>query len=242
MLRVIVAIMAVVALAVPAAAYETTWDGDAAGDITIYLTLDCYIQIEWQDTDIVFDGVSGWFCDQLEDVAYAACPDGDGKFPTDPWAGSSYYASGGLFYESADGAVIFIRSNNPLSMSVTTNGDLYFEEEGCESYIPTWFTMCAAPFMVDGVWTGVGDIPGDGWGTYLNETGAGVLGYNDPVEGKHPNQTAFPCAPPANNWVLGPLCPGIEGTLKFLGRIHRHGMEDMGGNYTTVLNVLFTSP
>jgi len=72
MLRVIVAIMAVVALAVPAAAYETTWDGDAAGDITIYLTLDCYIQIEWQDTDIVFDGVSGWFCDQLEDVAYAA--------------------------------------------------------------------------------------------------------------------------------------------------------------------------
>ncbi len=244
MLRILIAIMAVAALAVSAAAYTTTWDGSPTGDITIYLGLNCYVQVEWQDTDIVFNEVGDWYCTQLEGVGYSACPDPDGKDPTNPWAGGGYYTSDlGMYYESADGAVIFVRSNNPLSMKVTANGNLHAVDPDCgDCYIPTWFTVAAAPFMVDGTWTGVGNIPGDGWGTYLDEEAAGTFGYNDGTYGIYPMQKAFPCSPALGNWTLGPLCPGVEGTLKFLARIHRNGMEDPGGDYTTVLNVLFSSP
>ncbi len=243
MLRIIVTIMAIAALTLSAAAYTTVWDGDAAGDITIYLGLDCYVQIQWQDIDIIFNDGTDYFCPQLEDIGYSACPDGDGKGPLNPWAGSGYYTGdAGMYYESADGAVIFFRSNNPLSMEVDSNGDLHAVDPDCgDCYIPTWFTMCAAPLMVEGEWVGVGTIPGDGWGTYLHEDSPGVLGYNNIPHGLYPTQEAFACEP-ANHWVLGPLCPGVEGTMKFLARIHRNGLADAGGDYTTVLNVLFTSP
>ncbi len=244
MLRVIVAIMAVVALTLSAAAYDTVWDGSPSGDITIDLMLNCYVQIEWQDVDIVFDDNADWYCAQLEGLGYSACPDPDGKGPLNPWAGGGYYTSNmGMYYESFDGAVIFFRSNNPLSMDVTVNGDLHAVDPDCgDCYIPTWLTMCAAPLMVEDVWTGVGTIPNDGWGTYLHLDSPGVLGYNDPVYGVYPMQQAIPCEPPATHYVLGPLCPGVEGTMKFLARIHRNGMLDAGGDYSTVVNVLFTSP
>lgn len=246
MLRTLLAIVAIAAVVVPAMAYEETWDGAPDGDLTVYLELDCYVQIEWQDTDIVFDEAGDWWCATREGVGYSACPDPEGKYPTDPWAGDSYYAgAAGMYYESADGAVIFIRSNNPLTMDVHVNGNLHSTNPDCgDCYIPTWFTLAAAPFMVEGVWTGVGNIPGDGWGTYIHEDAPpdpGVLGYNDAFYGIWPNQKAFPCDPASNNWVLGPLCPGLQGTLKFLARINRHGMVDPGGDYTTWLDVQFTS-
>jgi hypothetical protein len=249
MLRAILATVAVLALAVPAAAYDTIWDFPVAGtdqdeDIYIYLELDCYIQIDWQDLEIHFDGTNDWWSETLMGVAYQdMSTEPGGKIPTDPWAGDAYYAPTGMYYESGDGAVIYVNSNNCLSMHVHSNGDLWCDPacEDCEPYtIPTWFTVALAPFYVAGTQITTGTIPLDGLGCYLFDE-AGDFGYDDPAY-NWPDQYAFPCDPASEEWVLGPLCPHVYGTIKFLARIHRHGMEDPGCDYATWLDVWFTTP
>ena len=250
MLRVLIAMMAVAALAVPAAAYETSWDFPSGGtqneNIDIYLTLDCWIQIDWQDTEIYFDGDNDYWSTQLESLAYAPCPDdAPGKNAQDPWGGADYYTGGaGRYYESFDGAVIFVRSNNPLSMMVHTNGDLLSTDPLCgDCTIPTWFTVALCPFWVEGVQLDAGLIPISGGqpGVYLFDD-AGEFGYDDTVPGYFfPYQKAFACEPASQEWTLGPLCPYVEGTIKFLARVLRHGLEDAGGDYHTFLDVHFST-
>jgi hypothetical protein len=252
MFRLILVVLAVAALTVSAGAYPTQWDGAADGDLTITLGLGCYIQIQWQDTDMVFDydgdTAEDYYCNELMGTAYLHCPDPDGKTPSDAWAGSEYYCgTDGMYYMTNDGARIFVRSNNPLSMAVHTNGDLHYydPDTSTDLYIPTWFTMCACPFMVGGSWFADGQVPESGvpllWGSYLYDTGGFVIGDSNPTY-FFPNEWAFPCAPASNTYTWGPLVPGVEGTIQWLARIQRFGMLDQGGDYATHLDVTFSSP
>lgn len=249
MFRLILVTIAVAALTLSAGAYPTEWDGEADGDLTITLGLGCYIQIQWQDTDMVFDlvgdGGEDYYCNDLTGTAYLHCPDPDNKTPSDAWAGSEYYCGvDGMYYMTFDGARIFVRSNNPLSMAVHVNGDLFWDDPECgPQTIPTWFTMCAAPFMVGGSWFADGEVPESGgqWGSYLFDAGSGLIGDSDPAQ-FFPNEYAFPCEPASQTWTWGPLCPGVEGTVKWLARIQRFGMLDLGGDYTTHVDVTFSSP
>ncbi len=228
----------------PLMGYEQIWDGNSEGDIEINLQVDCYIQITWQDTEIDFTDQSpyDYWSTQLMGLGYSACPDDDNKHPMDPWAGDQWYTGGnGRYYESHDGAVIYVHTNNELTMSVQTNGDLTGQvHPAANNTIPTYFTVALAPFMIDDVWLTTGTIPGGGQGSYLYESGLGVFGYNNPSY-NYPDQYAFPCAP-ASQWQLGPMMPETQGTIKFLCRIHRNGMADPGDHYYTSLNVMFTSP
>jgi hypothetical protein len=245
MLRILMAMLAVVALTVSAAAYTTQWDGDQTGQLDINLTLNCYIQILWQDSVITFSDSytfpnGDYWCNTLEGAQYTALPGPDSKPATDPWAGNGapYY------FESGDGADIYVKSNNALSMRVTPAGDLQASgEDDCpDCTIPTWFTCAlSGPFVVQGLDIGLGTIPGDGNGVYLADGGSYEFSYTDGTYGVWPNQHAFSCAD-TGTWHLGPLCPYVEGNIKFLARILRSGMADAGGDYTTHLDVAFASP
>ena len=248
MLRILIAIMAVAALAVPAMGYETQWEGDQDGNLDIHLQLDCWIQIQWQNQLIEFDGLGDWYHTSLDHFAYIACPDPEGKFPTDPWAGDAYYCgSDGMYYESADGAVIFVRSNNDLSMMVHTNGDLTGTLNPPYDTLPTWFTVCLSPFQIGGVAL-VGSVPTvPETGHYLYDAGGSAFGHANDGAGpagwdNWPDQYPFPCAPASQNWTLGSMPPYVEGTIKFLGRVERHGLADQGDDYHTFLDVHFTTP
>jgi hypothetical protein len=240
-MRNLLVLFCVMALAAPIWGYETIWEGAPDNDIEINLQIDCYIQIDWQDCLIEFDGTSDWWSDQLMGVGYAACPDDGGKFAAEPWAGADYYAgTTGRYYESGDGAVIYVHSNNALSMEVHTNGDLYGTINSASNTIPTWFTVALAPFMIDDVWLTTGTIPGDGQGSYLYDAG-GFFGYDNGTY-NYPNQYAFPCDPASQTLILGSMAPEVQGTIKFLCRIERHGMADPGDHYYTWLDVTFTTP
>jgi hypothetical protein len=238
--------MAVAALVAPAAAYTTQWQGDADGNLTIDLIVNCYVQVLWQDQAIVFDSDydsphDPW-SPNLMGTAYAYTGHPDGKVTaTDAWAGHG----APFYFESTDGAWVYVKSNNALSMMVHTNGDLSATDPDCgDCTIPTWFTMAmSGPFVVEGVDIGMGTIPGDGNGVYLApDAVAGELSYTDATHGVHPNQWAFECEPASQEWHLGPLCPYVEGNIKFLARILRSGMADPGGDYSTFLDLHFASP
>ena len=247
MLKKAVLVLGVLVFAIPAFSYNTTWDGDPDNVITINADINCYIQIDWQDVEIHFedDTFTDWWSYQLMGVGYTACPDPEEKFPLDPWAGDQYYCGdSGMYYESGDGARIFVRSNNLLSMTVTTNGDLHGTVNDPNNKIPTWFTVCLAPFWIGGVQL-QGTVPLDGPGQYLYEdpNNPGVFLHGDDSQGhNYPNQYAFPCEPAGNTWTLGPMSPYIQGTIKFLARIHRRGLADPGDSYSTTLNVAFSTP
>ena len=251
MLKKAVLVLGVLVLAIPAFSYDTTWDGDPEGVITINADINCYIQILWQDVDIQFSNTEGYWSWQLMGVSYRECPDTIGqKFPLDPWAGDAYYCGdSGMYYESVDGAHIFVRSNNSLSMTVTTNGDLHGTVNDPNNKIPTWFTVCLAPFIIGGneLQGTVPDPANDTTiaGQYLYEDPAqpGVFLHGDDSQGhNYPNQYAFPCDSAGTSWTLGPMSPYIQGTIKFLARIRRHGLADAGDSYSTTLDVAFSTP
>jgi hypothetical protein len=261
MSRLILTIMAVAVLAASAWAYPDQWEGQGSGTITVSIDIGCWIQTFFEDDDIVFDLVTDpdypdWYYNgaTVEGFAYAACPDGAGKTPSDPWAGyddsgeaTPYYGTDGCFYESRDGARWYIRSNNPLYMTVTTHGDLWGQEcEDCPGeYIPTWFTLAGAPFMESGIWHHIGQIPLDQWGTYFGDDLSGGFTWGNVADPEHlyPTQNCFPCGPGAqsNVWTAT-FCPGLEGTLQWLARIQRFGFADQGASYSTTIDVAFTSP
>lgn len=252
MLRYILAGICVLALATPAFGYEVIWQGEPEGDIDISLQIDCYIQIDRQDSDILFSdgttpGPHDWWMTSLQPVGTVQCPDDGGKTPMDPWAGDSYYAgAGGRFYESYDGATIFVRSNNDFNMQVHTNGDLFGQINDPNNKIPTWWTLCLCPFMMNGIWlTGHTPPLGGCNGCYTYDTGGGppipILAAD--ASGNctgpgHPGQHVYPCEPASTTYKLS--IPAIaEGTMVFHARIERHGMQDPGDQYWTWLDVDF---
>jgi len=226
MLRITFLCLAVLGLAMPALAYDINADIQGTGPVVINATIEGYVQVIYEDVLITFDETDDWWSTTLTGAAYAACPDDEGKFPEDPWAGDSYY--GTRYYESGDGATIYVNSNMALSMTVTTDGDLDNGEGGT---IPTYFTCALAPFQIGGTALS-GNVPGSS-GHYLYED-SGDFAHGDVF----PNQGAFTCA--GGSWTLGPMDPQVEGTIKFLARIERNGMQDMAGDYTTDFDVTFS--
>jgi hypothetical protein len=222
----------VLLLAVPA--MGITWDGSQTGTVVINLNIDGWAQVQWQNTVIDFNGASDWWSASLANVAYASCPDDQGKIPTDAWAGDDYY--GPRYYEAAEGADIFVRSNATIYMDVTTTGDM--TRSGGSETLPTWFTLCFEPFLLDDVWLddGAGGAPGNtDLGCYAFDGGGNTFAT---CTGVFPNQTCFPCAG-ATTWTTGAMDPEVEGTLSFKARVERNGMADQAGSYTTNLNVSF---
>lgn len=236
-----VAAVALMMLSIPAFGYEVIWDGAQSDQIKMSLQIDCYIQIQWQDTDILFTDQPpyDWWSTTLQPVGTQRCPDDDNQHPMYAWAGNQ---AGGRFYESDDGAVIYVHSNNTLSMKVHRNGNLTGQKNSPNNKIPTWFTIALCPFMINGAWLSGHTIPGtsevgiyasDDNGDFVMETGTGA---------DHPNQFVFPCTPASDTYMLGPMDPEVQGTIKFLARIERHGMADPGDQYYTWLDVWFTTP
>ena len=252
MLRILIAVMAVAALVVPAMGYTIT---NPSNTFDINLNIGEYVQIIWQGIHINFNGSTDWWCRSLDHVGYAACPDSFGHVPTDNWAGDNYPTPNGMYYESGDGADIWVKSNTLLSMKVTTTGDL--KGVSTNATIPTWFTTAlSGPFVIGGAQL-VGTVPfsPSPGGHYLYDAGSSVFGHADdgganPVPGgsvpagydNYPDQYPFPCVPAATNWTLVQLTPYVEGNIKFLARCYRLGMADAADTYVTNLNVLFSSP
>lgn len=249
MLRNILIALCVMALAAPAFGYETIWDGSPDDPIKLDVSVDPYIQIQWLDTEIHFNEGTGpdttwdFWADQLANVAYQRCPDDGNKHPPEPFAGDQSYAQqGGRYYESWDAAIIEVISNGDLTMMTQAHGNLKGTLNRPYDEIPTWFTIALCPFMINGTWLddGVGFPFTPEAGCYVGDAGGGRMHYC--VE-TFPNQHPFPCSQPFLGWwILGPLDPVIEGTIRFFCRIERHGMMDKGDQYRTTINVLFITP
>lgn len=241
-MRYFLAALVSLALVTAAWSYSESWDfpsgGTVSENITITLELPCWIQINWQDYTVEFDGVTDYWCYDLMGTMYslpATYPDGKGCL--DPWAG----ATTPVYYESFDGATIYVHANNQLIMDVHTNGNLHgtcvFPNCPEDHWIPTWFTVALCPFMIDDVWL-QGTVPFCGNpGHYLFDDGYPDFGHGD----VYPAQTAFPCDPESNTWILGPMNPEVQGTIKFLARILRSGLVDAGDDYYTWLDVTFST-
>jgi len=232
----------VLLVATAAWSYEVVWDitGDNPQLVTINLQINCYIQVEWQDTAIEFDeagwGAADYWSTQLMGLGYSPGADDDNQWAGSPWAGDDWYAgTTGRFFESGDNAHVFVHSNNEFWMDVTVNGDLYGTINSASNTIPTWFTCALCPFIMGGVQL-MGNVPIGGNGHYLTDAGGGFFGHGD----TYPNQQAFPCATAAT-WRLN-FTPEAEGTIAFLARVERHGMADPGDHYYTDFLVTFGEP
>jgi len=238
MFRTMLIAVVILGLAVPAVAEWDLIGGDQDEAITISLTISEYVQVDWQDTEIHFVGdvlEPDFWSTQLRGLAYSLCPDSDGKYPMDAWAGDPWY--GPIYYESFDGALIYINSNSNIWMTVTPSGDL----DSGDDTIPLYFTMAGTlygdGFLLGDTWCNDGNIPLDGPGSYAADE-APADGFIE-LGGTafFPNQYPFPCAG-SPIYTLN-MDAQTQGTLKFLARIERNGLEDQPGTYTATLNVAF---
>jgi len=226
-------------LAAPASA-QHQWDGAQAGTFSVAITVMGYTQVVWQDTDIVFayndyTNLTGDYRRALAGterglyVALDGSGDNDNKASGDAWTEA--------FYESRDGAHLWLDTNTDILMTVTAGGDL---TSGGDT-IPTWFTLAgsglAGGFLRGGLYVNDGNIPGDGAGGYA----ADDSGPDDIMElgstAFHPNQYPFPMTG-AGPWTLD-LDGHSKGNLKWLARCERHGMDDPAGTYLTTIDVGF---
>lgn len=258
-------VVALLALACTGAyAVDTTWDvqspeGTPVADnwvqeIPITAQVKCYIQIIYQNNDIGFvndKNPGDWFrarADGLIGFYRALDPNNnDDHSSCDPWADG--------YYESRDGAWLWVQTNNPLTMLIHRNGDL---ETVDGDTIPTYWTLAASGnwdngFLVGGQWVNDGDIPLDGAGGYAGTSSPGLtpggtifLG----IQAFYPNQEAFSCETASTTDSLKLPCP-TRGNLMFKARMLRTSIAwgesgdlvpDQAGNYSTKLDVTFTSP
>ncbi len=273
MSKLYVSIMMVALLALvctSAFAVTTTWDvqspeltpvaDDWVQEIPITAQVKCYIQIIYQDNDIGFvndKNPGDWFRARADGLigAYGSLDplNDDDKSSCSAWADG--------YYESRDGAHLYVQTNNPLTMDIHRKGDL---ETVAGDIIPTWWTLAASGnwalgFLVGGQWvadvhgTPDGKLPLDGAGGYAGLNNPGLtpggtifLGGQPP----YPNQHAFACAPDCDHFFLKLPCP-TRGTLEFKARMLRTSIAwgatgelipDQAGDYSTALNVTFTSP
>jgi hypothetical protein len=223
---------------VPATGTEDYQNGDSDEDITVNCNIDTYVQVIW-DTDMTIDfssandGTGDWWNDTaVEGSAYSALPGGpdEVKASTDAWAGYD----DGVWYESRDDVHIYVHSNTSIDMNITDNGGL---KDGDDT-IPTWFTLGA---FGDSGSALIGDIPysgspalpgGPNTGTFLHDATSRTLGWG---VREYPNQDAMPLNGGAAYKATFP--PETDATLTFHARIHRNGLSDSAGNYSTTIPV-----
>jgi hypothetical protein len=258
MLRSLVAALCVLALAGAVAAAPI---GDQQGNstITVQLTIAKYSQVWYQDDsygiagggepDIVFSSTAGvdWYNTALS-----------GAYGTHTQAATEAYACG--YFESADGATIWIKANCDLSGNVATSGDL----TSGSNTIPTWYTIavtgwddCQGIHDPNGFrlgnsgsgtgWVNEGTPPGasspggyagDGDG-FFSDIGAAVTPVIFGGCAFYPNQDCFQMANTSGSTfdLDAPVGPG---TMQFLARCLRSGVHDVAGAYTATITPTFT--
>jgi hypothetical protein len=235
-----IAFVALLASPVMATIYET-----GSGPISVTCNIAAYAQVIWQDNAIAFsdanDGTGDWWNDTaLEGYAYNALPKGSGdpdevKASTDPWAGYS----DGVWYESRDDADIYVHSNVDLNMTVADNGPL---TSGSDT-LPTWFTLAAygnagSAIIGGSPYSGSSSLPGGtNTGTFLYNSGSRSLGYGNSSY-EYPTQDAMPLDNGGDYTAV--LAAETDATLTFHVRIHRNGLSDPSGNYSTTIGVTFS--
>ncbi|MCK4546167.1 MAG: hypothetical protein KAW17_01885 [Candidatus Eisenbacteria sp.] len=254
MLRYVLASALVLLMAAPAGAtvYET--NGTTPDDITITLTIGCYTNVYWNNTDadhnIVFNDIvqdmsntGDWYSSILR-AGYGSAT----KSSQDP------YATG--YYESYDGAFFWLESNCDVQWDVTPDGNLTSNTD----QLPTWYTIAftnnkdtgldgnIGGGFIDGDarWS-CGTIPLDGGGTYAqdaNSDGSMTLfqcyddfGTPGDQSAFYPNQWPFPMT---EGMKRGNYHASCQGTVEFKARVERSGLADDSGVYTAHINMVFT--
>jgi hypothetical protein len=231
------------AMAAPAAAH--TWDGSPSGTFDVTLEVMGYTQVQWQDTtiDFAFDNYTIAGGDYIRQPAggvrgiYAPL-DGTSAAPGGKSSGDAWTDA---YYESRDGAYLWLDTNTDVVMTVTSGGDL----TNGTATLATWFTLAGSGdwsngFLRGGLWMNDGNIPGDGAGSYA----ADDIGPDNIMEMGgtffHPDQYPFPMVGAGSGpWTLD-LNGHSKGNLMWLGRVKRNGMDDPAGVYTTTIGVAFS--
>ena len=218
--------------------------GDGTGDIVMNLDIAQFAQV-----CIGTDG-TGALLDEVIDFSSAVAGE----------AGSDYYRAfaGGVrglysplvsgdkattdafatgYYESFDGADYWMQTNGgSMTMTINATGGL----TNGTKVLPTWFTLCAGNFTLDGNWLTGGNIPIGGDGSYFADEVSpfGVMELvGTPAYSDQYNFDIFSGG--TWNYTFEGVC---NGSLKFLGRVLRDGFADPAGHYTTTMTALFTTP
>lgn len=266
-----VAIIAIALFAFKSTASATT-DIPYQGPIYVQLTVNPWTQI--------------WFQDDNWKTPNAPDPWGTGANATDidiNFANNDYmraladgligeYASTGDptfggnigYFESQDGATIYMESNTNFSGTIACSGNLTRTTLPATT-IPTWFTIAVTGYDK----LGIGDNgfrlgnsgsggnwvddtpppPGGSKGGYAGDNSGGAVGNEvtgNPAggirfgtQGTYPNQDAFQMIP---SYTLAMVAPVGPGTMKFLARCKRTGVHDLAGTYAATITPTFTIP
>jgi len=233
-------------IAVPASA-TVTEQNPADPDVSITLTIGCYTNVYWNNTDedhtinfndIVQNGsnTGDWF---------RATGDGlTGAYLDATKASQDPYAEG--YYESYDDAHFWLQANCDVTMTVTSGGNL--ANNGSE--MDTWFTMALTNnmnctynvdcgFIDGGTRYSDGIIPLDGMGTYADDSNTDNVmelfgGAFYPVQYSFPMEVSDV----AQSYTAD-FTAFTEGTILFHARVLRSGISDPAGTYTTSLDFTF---
>ncbi len=224
-------ILVALMIAAPAMA-TTTWDiqgGGASEGIDVTLDIDGYIQIIWQDLNIAFSGGNDWQWNgpnvRGDEYFWNTVP------VDDPWTED--------YYESGDAGYVYVKSNTTFHMVSDPDHNLEQTIEGHTYELPTWFTLCACPFILNGETLDDGVVPGSGGqhGSYAaDEDADGTMELGGTAFWG--NQYCFPFEGPVDSWTLN--LPGAsQGTLLYHARVDRNGITDAAGSYSATLTVSF---
>ena len=232
-----------------------TKDGPYEGDIAVSLTIPVETKIWYQGAggaEIEFSNTEGTDTYRLTAdglIGLYLPTDAGSKVATDAWASS--------YYESKDGAEIWMYSNVDLTGSLTTSGDL---DDGFGHTLTTWYTIAVHGYEkslhipdphgfrlgnAPGGWVADGVIPGEGQGGYAgdgDQVGEDIAGPVTPIffgnQAFYPSQDAFQMAT-ASGSTFDLDAPVGPGRMKFRARCLRNGMSDAAGPYTTTITATF---
>jgi hypothetical protein len=228
----------VLALCAPAAFAATYESGTGTNNVTVSITIDSYINILWQDTDILFNNLTG--------------SGGDWHSPTGPvanayaqntTASTDAFASG--YYESFDDAHIWFEANTDVDMQCSGLPLTHISRTAFS--LPTWFTICFSNghpnynqgFYLAGSYWNDGTPPGSGPGGYAGNPGSGAinLGPGQAMWGDGVGQDVFNMDGTA---YAGTLVAPSNGSIVWHARCLRNGIMDLAGQYNTTLVLVFS--
>jgi hypothetical protein len=248
MSRGILATALVLLLAAPAAA-TITYINPTTPDININLVIDCYTKVEWNngDVDHTIDFSSLVQNGSNAGDWWTAGPVRSG-YGNATKSSQDAFATG--FFESYDTAFFWLQSNCNVDMTVTDTGDL----SNGSSTLPTWYTIAltnntggGGGFIDNGTRYTCGAIPGDGQGTYAQDSNGdntmtlfACVDDGGFVSAFYPTQWPFPMG--AGLAPKGLFTGFAEGTVLFHARVERNGLADAAGTYTSSLNLAFSNP
>jgi len=165
------------------------------------------------------------------------------------------------FFESYDGATVWMQSNYGINGSLDISGDL---TNGLDT-LPTWYTIAVNGYdaSIPGpdplgfrLGNSLGGLSGPGWvndGTIPGGVQGGYAGDNTPAgdiagpltfafgnQDFYPTQDAFRMGI-AHISTLDLDAPVGPGTMKFLARVQRSGVSDVSGDYTALITPTWTA-